>query len=378
MTDVAKLLIAGGGTGGHVFPAIAVAQEWLRRGPMNTKSNASAKREVLMVGTENGLEAKLVPEAGLPLETIRVAGLKGIGGMKLVRNTAMLGLGLWDSAEILRRHEFEFSAAFGVGGYASGPVMMLAAMRGVPAVLFEPNREPGFTNRLLARFSTRIATGFNETAERFGSKATATGNPVRAEFFNAPQHRPHRSPFTLLVTGGSRGAHAINEAMIGALGPLVPQKNQLFVVHQTGEHDYNAVREAYARLEFNAEVSPFIGNMAERFAQADLIVCRSGAITVAEVAAAGRAAIFIPFGAATDSHQLRNAQFMAQSGAGRVIPQDQLRPQRLANEILSLLDQPAVAGQPPKIEEIEERAHALGRPRAVADIVDIIEGVVHK
>ncbi|MGB6875982.1 MAG: glycosyltransferase, partial [Candidatus Acidiferrales bacterium] len=154
--------------------------------------------------------------------------------------------------------------------------------------------------------------------------------------------------------------------------------NQLFVVHQTGEHDYNAVREAYARLEFNAEVSPFIGNMAERFAQADLIVCRSGAITVAEVAAAGRAAIFIPFGAATDSHQLRNAQFMAQSGAGRVIPQDQLKPQRLANEILSLLDQTAVAGQPPKIEEIEERAHALGRPRAVADIVDIIEGVVHK
>ena len=325
-----------------------------------------------MVGTESGLEAKLVPEAGLPLETIRVAGLKGIGGMKLVRNAVTLGLGFWDSAEILRRHEFEFSAAFGVGGYASGPVMLLAAMRGVPTVLFEPNREPGFTNRMLARFSTRIATGFPETAARFGVKATATGNPVRAEFFSAPQHRPRRSPFTLLVTGGSRGAHAINEAMTGALGLLVPKKNQLFVVHQTGEHDYNAVREAYARLEFNAEVSPFIGNMAERFAQADLIVCRSGAITVAEIAAAGRAAIFIPFAAATDSHQLRNAQFMAQSGAGRVIPQEQLKPQRLANEILSLLD------LPPKIEEIEERAHALGRPRAVVDIVDIIEGVVRK
>jgi UDP-N-acetylglucosamine--N-acetylmuramyl-(pentapeptide) pyrophosphoryl-undecaprenol N-acetylglucosamine transferase len=376
MADTGKLLIAGGGTGGHVFPAIAVAQEWLRRGPANANPGvdaiAEAKREVLMVGTQNGLEAKLVPEAGLPLETIRVAGLKGIGGMKFVRNVATLGFGFWDSAEILRRHEFEFSAAFGVGGYASGPVMLLAAMRGVPTVLFEPNREPGFTNRILARFSTRIATGFPETAARFGSKATATGNPVRAEFFSAPQHRPRRAPFTLLVTGGSRGAHAINEAMIGALGLLVPKKNQLFVVHQTGEHDYNVAREAYARLEFNAEVSPFIGNMAERFAQADLIVCRSGAITVAEIAAAGRAAIFIPFGAATDSHQLRNAQFMAQSGAGRVIPQDQLKPQRLANEILSLLD------QPPKIEEIEERAHALGRPRAVVDIVDIIEGVVHK
>jgi UDP-N-acetylglucosamine--N-acetylmuramyl-(pentapeptide) pyrophosphoryl-undecaprenol N-acetylglucosamine transferase len=366
MRNVAKLLIAGGGTGGHVFPAIAVAQEWLRRGPLN-----GAAREVLMVGTQNGLEAKWVPQAGLPFETIRVAGLKGIGGMKLVRNTAMLGTGLWDSAEILRRHEFEFSAAFGVGGYASGPVMALAAMRGVPTVLFEPNCEPGFTNRLLAHFCTRIVTGFEETARRFGSKATSTGNPVRADFFNAPR-RPHRSPFTLLVTGGSRGAHTVNEGMMGALDLLTPKKNQLFVVHQTGERDYNAVREAYARREFNAEVSPFIGNMAERFAQADLIVCRSGAITVAEVAAAGRAAIFIPFGAATDSHQLRNAQFMAQSGAGHVILQDQLRPQRLANEILSLLDQPL------KIEEIEQRAGALGRPRAVADIVDAIEGVVRQ
>ena len=368
MTNVARLLIAGGGTGGHVFPAIAVAQEWLRRGD----ANGGTKREVLMVGTQNGLEAKLVPEAGLPLETIRVAGLKGIGGMKLIRNVAMLGAGFWDSAEILRRHEFEFSAAFGVGGYASGPVMALAGMRGVPTILFEPNLEPGFTNRMLARFSTRIATGFQETADRFGRKATATGNPVRAEFFGAPRQAQHLAPFNLLVTGGSRGAHVINEAMIGAVDLLAPKKNQLFVVHQTGEHDYNAVREAYARREFNAEVSPFIGNMAERFAQADLIVCRSGAITVAEVAAAGRAAIFIPFGAATDSHQLRNAQSMEQSGAGRVIPQDQLNPQRLANEILSLLD------QPPRLEEIAQRAHALGRPRAVADIVDLIEGAVHK
>lgn len=371
MTEVARLLIAGGGTGGHVFPAIAVAQEWLRRGLWKTKSGAEAKREVLMIGTQNGLEAKLVPEADLPFETIRVAGLKGIGGMKFVRNVAMLGAGLWDSAEILRRHEFEFSAAFGVGGYASGPVMALAAMRGVPTVLFEPNREPGFTNRLLAPVAKRIATGFDETAKRFGTKAATTGNPVRAEFFSAPR-REHHPPFNLLITGGSRGAQAINSAMVASLDLLAAKKNQLFVVHQTGEHDYNAVREAYVRREFNAEVSPFIGNMAERFAQADLIVCRSGAITVAEVAAAGRAAIFIPFGAATDSHQLRNAQYMEQSGAGRVIPQDQLDPQRLTNEILSFLD------QPPRIEEIEQRARALGRPRAVADIVDLIEGVVHQ
>jgi UDP-N-acetylglucosamine--N-acetylmuramyl-(pentapeptide) pyrophosphoryl-undecaprenol N-acetylglucosamine transferase len=357
-----KLLVAGGGTGGHVFPAIAVAREWLRRGDAGAR-----KRQVVIVGTQNGLEARLVPEAGLPLETIRVAGLKGIGGMKFFRNLAMLGAGLKDSAAILHRHHF--SAAFGVGGYASGPMMLLAALRGVPSVLFEPNLEPGFTNRVLARMATRIATGFEGTAHRFGSKAVATGCPVRKEFFAAELRTP-AAPFHILITGGSRGALPINRAMIDTLDLLAQKKNQLFVVHQTGERDYNAVRVAYARREFNAEVSPFIGNMAERFAQADLIVCRSGAITVAEVAAAGRAAIFIPFGAATDSHQLRNAQAMQQAGAARVIEQKDLTPQRLSAEIFSLLDQPG------RIQEMQQRARTLARPRAVEDIVDLLEGVM--
>jgi len=366
----AKLLIAGGGTGGHVFPAIAVAREWLRRAEV--APGKFAKREVVIVGTEKGLEAKLVPGAGLPLETIRVAGLKGMRGIKFARNAAMLGAGFWDSAAILRRHRF--AAAFGVGGYASGPMMLLAAATGVPTVLFEPNLEPGFTNRMLARIAKRIATGFEETARRFGAKARVTGNPVRAEFFDAPR-REHVPPFTLLITGGSRGAQPINRAMMDTLDLLAAKKNQFFVVHQTGERDYNAVRDAYARLNFNAEVSPFIGNMADRFAQADLIICRSGAITVAEIAAAGRAAIFIPFGAATDSHQLRNAQALEQAGAARVIPQNELTPQRLASEIFSLLDSPAAAAQPGRIQEMEERARALARPRAVMDIVDMIEEV---
>ena len=360
----AKLLVAGGGTGGHVFPAIAVAREWLRR------SDAGArKREVVIVGTQNGLEARLVPEAGLPLETIRVAGLKGIGGMKFFRNLAMLGAGFKDSAAILHRHHF--SAAFGVGGYASGPMMLLAALWGIPTVLFEPNTEPGFTNRVLARFSTRIATGFEATARRFGARAIATGCPVRKEFFTAEPRTPSAS-FHILITGGSRGALPINQAVIDTLDLLAAKKNQLFVVHQTGERDYNAVRVAYARREFNAEVTPFIGNMAERFAQADLIVCRAGAITVAEVAAAGRAAIFIPFGAATDSHQLRNAQAMQQAGAASVIEQKELTPQRLAGEIFSLLDQPG------KILEMQRRARALARPRAVEDIVDLLEGAMRQ
>jgi UDP-N-acetylglucosamine--N-acetylmuramyl-(pentapeptide) pyrophosphoryl-undecaprenol N-acetylglucosamine transferase len=356
------LLVAGGGTGGHVFPALAVAKEWLRREPQGA-------RDVVIVGTERGMEARLVPQAGLPLETIRAAGLKGMGGAKLFKNVALLPAGLWDSEKIIQRHKF--SAAFGVGGYAAGPMILAARLHGIPSVIFEPNVEPGFTNRVLAGISTRVACGFQETANRFGAKAIATGIPVRAEFFSAPRNL-HREPFRILITGGSRGALPINRAVIDSLDLLLPRKNRLFIVHQTGERDYNAVRVAYARREFRAEVVPFIESMAERFAQADLIVCRSGAITVAEVAAAGRAAIFIPFGAATDAHQTRNAEVMQNAGAARLLPQTELTPERLTQEIFSLLDQPE------RITDMEDCARKLARPNAVEDIVNMIETVVRQ
>jgi UDP-N-acetylglucosamine--N-acetylmuramyl-(pentapeptide) pyrophosphoryl-undecaprenol N-acetylglucosamine transferase len=359
------LLIAGGGTGGHVFPALAIAHEWLRRAA-RSEGQESVERLVVFVGTERGMEARLVPQAGLRLETIRVAGLKGIGGAKFFRNAAMLPAGLLDSERILRHHGF--NAALGVGGYVSGPMMLLAAIHRVPTVVFEPNVEPGFTNRVLASLATRIAVANQETASRFGSKAVVTGCPIRREFFAIPR-KEHREPFNILITGGSRGALPINRAVVDSLDRLATRKNRLFIVHQTGERDYNAVRVAYARRQFQAEVVPFIENMAERFAQADLIVCRSGAITVAEVSASGRAAIFIPFGAATDAHQTRNAQAMQDAGAARLLPQDQLTPERLTTEIFSLLDQPL------KMPEMEGRARALARPRAVEDIVDLLEGV---
>jgi UDP-N-acetylglucosamine--N-acetylmuramyl-(pentapeptide) pyrophosphoryl-undecaprenol N-acetylglucosamine transferase len=358
--EAKTLLVAGGGTGGHVFPALAVGREWLRRG------SEGPERRVVFVGTERGIEARLIPQAGLPLEMIRVAGLKGIGGAKFFRNAAMLPAGLWDSERILRRHRV--NAALGVGGYASGPMMLLAALHRIPNVVFEPNVEPGFTNRVLVRLATRVAVAHAETAERFGRKAVVTGCPVRKEFF-AIGKKEHRAPFNILITGGSRGALPINRAVVDSLDRLAARKNQLFVVHQTGERDYNAVRVAYARREFNAEVLPFIENMAERFAQADLIVCRSGAITVAEVSASGRAAIFIPFGASTDAHQTRNAAAMQDAGAARLLPQDELTPERLTNEIFSLLDQPQ------RIEEMEDRARSLAKPRAIEDIVDLLERV---
>lgn len=355
-----KLLIAGGGTGGHVFPALAVAREWLRR---------DAEREVVFVGTARGMEAKLVTREGLRLEMIRAAGLKGISGLRFVRNLAMLFPALWDSAAILRRHRF--AAAFGAGGYATGPVMLMAALHSLPTVIFEPNAEPGFTNRVLADMVTRVATGYESPAERWGQKAVVTGCPVRPEFFQCAS-RQHAAPFHILITGGSQGSLAINRVVVDALDRLLVRKKELGIVHQTGERDYNAVRVAYARREFPAEVVPFLFNMPERFAQADLIICRSGAITVAEVSAAGRAAIFIPFGAATDSHQLRNAQVLERAGAARLIPEVELTPERLVNEIFSLLDQPGRLG------EMDKRARQLARPGAAEQIVDLIEEVARQ
>ncbi len=320
----------------------------------------------MIVGTERGLEMKLVPQAGLPLETIRVAGLKGMRGGKLLRNAAQVPLGMMDAAGIMRRQRV--SVAFGVGGYASGPMMLMAVLRRVPTVIFEPNAEAGFANRRLAPFVTRIATAHEVTAQAWGKKAVVTGCPVRAEFFEV-QPKTHQAPFNILITGGSQGALPINRAVVDALDALAARKKELFIVHQSGERDYNAVRVAYARREFKAEVAPFFVNMAERFSQADLIVCRSGAITVAEIAAAGRAAIFVPFAAATDSHQLRNAQVLERAGAAKIIPQPELTAQRLSSEIFSLLDQPA------QITEIEKRVREFARPRAVEEIVDLIEQV---
>ena len=350
-----KLLIAGGGTGGHVFPAVAIAKEWLSRG---------AERRVVLVGTQRGIEMRLVPAAGLPLETIRAAGLKGKGGMTLVKNLSMLVPGTMDAFGVLRKHQP--AVAFGVGGYAAGPMLLATWLSGIPNVIFEPNAEPGFTNKVLSHLAKRIATGYEVSARTWGEKAVLTGNPVRGEFFEIAARRPEK-PFRLLITGGSQGARPINRAFIAATGLLATRKDEMRIVHQTGERDYNEVSAAYARNGMDVEVAPFLTNMAERFAWADMIVCRSGAITVAEVAAAGRAAIFIPFGAATDSHQLRNAQEMTKAGAGRLIAEPELTPERLAKETFTLLDRPT------EIEALAAKARGLAHPQAAREIVNLIE-----
>jgi UDP-N-acetylglucosamine--N-acetylmuramyl-(pentapeptide) pyrophosphoryl-undecaprenol N-acetylglucosamine transferase len=350
-----KLLIAGGGTGGHVFPAMAIAREWLSRG---------SDREVVLVGTTRGIEMKLVPQAGLPLETLRVAGLKGKGGSTLLKNLFKLAPAMLDASRVFKKHKP--IAAFGVGGYAAGPMLLTTWLRGIPNVIFEPNAEPGFTNKSLARISNRIATGYEISARTWGAKAVVTGCPVRPEFLSIAQRTPQK-PLRVLITGGSQGALPVNRAFVDAMNFLATRKNEMSIVHQTGERDYDAVRTAYARHEILAEVVPFLGNMPERFAWADIIVCRAGAITAAEVAAAGRAAIFIPFGRATDSHQLRNAQEMARQGAGRVITEAELTGERLSKEIFALLDSPE------QIERMSLAARKLSWPNATRDIVNLIE-----
>jgi UDP-N-acetylglucosamine--N-acetylmuramyl-(pentapeptide) pyrophosphoryl-undecaprenol N-acetylglucosamine transferase len=350
-----KLLIAGGGTGGHVFPAMAIAREWLSRG---------SEREVVLVGTKRGIEMKLVPQAGLPLETLRVAGLKGKGGSTLFKNLFKLVPAMLDASRVFKKHQP--IAAFGVGGYAAGPMLLTTWLRGIPNVIFEPNAEPGFTNKSLARISTHIATGYEISAQTWGAKAVVTGCPVRPEFLTIAQRIPQK-PLRVLITGGSQGALPVNRAFVDAMDFLATRKNEMSIVHQTGERDYDAVRTAYARHEILAEVVPFLANMPERFEWADIIVCRAGAITAAEVAAAGRAAIFIPFGRATDSHQLRNAQEMAKQGAGRVITEAELTGERLSKEIFALLDSPQL------IERMSMAARKLSWPNAARDIVNLIE-----
>ncbi len=323
-----KVRIAGGGTGGHVFPALAVANELRRRRPHD---------DILFVGIGSSLERRVIPPAGFPLHTIAASGFKGVGLKAKARSLWLLGRGTLACERLLR--EFNPNVVFGLGGYVSAPAVLSAALSRRPTVIFEANAEPGLANRALAPLVTRAAVTYDATLHFFGSKAVRTGNPVREEFFRVPA-RLHQPPFTLLIFGGSQGAVALNAALIEALDILRAARFPLHFIHQSGERDYETVSARYVQRGIRAAVLPFIDNMAERFAQADLLICRAGASTVAEIAAAGKAAILVPFPYATDQHQLRNAQTLARAGAARLIQQEELTGARLAAEILNLLEHP--------------------------------------
>jgi UDP-N-acetylglucosamine--N-acetylmuramyl-(pentapeptide) pyrophosphoryl-undecaprenol N-acetylglucosamine transferase len=295
----------------------------------------------------------LVPQAGFGLMRIKVGALKNVTLLTRLRTVFGLPSAILEARKII--NVFAPEVVVGVGGYASGPAMAAAIMAKIPTLAFEPNLVPGFANKLVGRRVTAAAVHFEET-QRYFNNAQVVGVPVRKEFFAVAAEPPASAghPPTLLVFGGSQGAHAINKAMTGAAGEIRKQIPGLRLIHQTGERDYNDVQAAYVSGAVPAEVSAFIDNMPQAFAQADLLICRSGASTVAEVTAAGKPSIFVPFPQAADDHQRRNAEAIVEAGAGMMIPQTELTPQLLASTVVDLLSDPQ------HLKEMSGRARTLG------------------
>jgi UDP-N-acetylglucosamine--N-acetylmuramyl-(pentapeptide) pyrophosphoryl-undecaprenol N-acetylglucosamine transferase len=354
-----RVLIAGGGTGGHVYPGIAIAKEIRRRHPESA---------ILFVGTARGLESRIVLQEGFGLETITVSGLKGIKGLNWLKGMATLPLGIWDAFRINRR--FRPDVVMGVGGYSSGPPVLTAALMGIPTMLQEQNAYPGLTNRLLALVVKRVATAFIECERFFGKKAVLTGNPVRSEFKRL--RRPENAaPFTVLIFGGSQGAHAINQAMAEALPVLQESGVGLIIIHQTGERDYAWLLKHYQDAGFSADIRPFFNDMPCQFEKADLIISRAGATTLAELMVAGKAAILVPFPQATDNHQQKNAEALQKAGAAEMIMQPELQGAILAKRIQFYQAHRDI------LKEMEEKSRHLGHPEATERIVDLVEGLIH-
>ena len=298
-----RAILAGGGTGGHVIPALAIANELKK----------SYGAEVLFMGTARGIENRLVPAAGYPLQLVRVGALKNVSLMTRAQTAFDLPRAVWDAGRML--NEFAPDVVIGVGGYASGPAMLAAVVKHIPTLAFEPNVVPGFANRVVARFVSGAAVHFEETAKYF-RHAEVTGVPVRQAFFEIQAKRGGVP--TLLVFGGSQGAHAINEAMIRCLPELRRQAPGIHIIHQTGERDYNDALAAYRLLwrESRRKFSSLSKTCRRRLRGRICVVCRSGASTVAEITAAGKPAIFVPFPRAADDHQRVNAEALARVGSG--------------------------------------------------------------
>lgn len=354
-----RVLIAAGGTGGHIYPGIAVAKEIARR---------DGSSEIRFVGTARGLENRLVPDAGFRLSLIESAGLKNVGLAGKVRGLLLLPRSFLGARKLLK--EFKPDVVVGAGGYVSGPVLMMAAMMKVPTIVMDSNALPGFTNRVLARFVDRAAVTFEAALPYFRGKGVVTGNPVRHEFFDITPKSRSASSFSVLIFGGSQGARGINLAVIAALPFLDPYRGRLRITHQTGEHDYQLVQEAYLNEGWeNEDVRQYITDMVSEFEKSDLIISRAGATTCAELAASGKAAIMIPLPTAADDHQRKNAEALKTVGAARLILQKDLTGELLAREIVAMLESPDV------VTRMEQASRKLARSDAAAATVELIEGL---
>jgi UDP-N-acetylglucosamine--N-acetylmuramyl-(pentapeptide) pyrophosphoryl-undecaprenol N-acetylglucosamine transferase len=352
-----RVLIAGGGTGGHVIPALAIARE------LRDAHGA----EVRFVGTARGLETRLVPEAAFRLDLVRSGQLKNVSLATRLRTAIDLPLGVMECVRLLR--EFRPQVIVGVGGYASGPAMLAAVLLRVPTLAFEPNAVPGLANRLVGRWVSAAAVNFAQT-QRYFRNARVTGIPVRAEFF-AIGPKPTAAPPRLLIFGGSQGARVLNEAMPKIARRLLEQFANLEIVHQAGGRHAESTAEAYARDGLSGQqrvrVEPYLDDMPGEFAAADLLLCRSGASTMAELGAAGRASLLVPFALAADDHQRKNAEAFREAGAARMLTEAELAgPARMLDELTKLLADPAM------LRAMGARARALSRPDAAQQIAAMV------
>jgi len=347
------VLVAAGGTGGHLFPGIAVADELVRR---------DGTTRVVFAGTARGLETRLVPRAGYALELLPILPLNGIGLARMLKGLVVLPWGLLRSLLLVLR--LRPAAVLGIGGYAGGPVTLLAALVGVRAVILEPNAKPGFTNRVLKPFARAAACAYEETRDAFGRKGVLTGNPVRGGFAALPR-KEHREPMTLLAFGGSQGSRVLNRALVAAL-PHLPGEERLRIVHQTGPAMREEIEAAYRAAGRPAEVVAFLDDMEARLAAADLVLARSGATTCAELTVAGRASILVPFALAADDHQRTNARALEAAGAARMLEEKDLSGESLGGAVRALVDTPA------RLRAMDEAARRLGRPDAAARVADLL------
>jgi UDP-N-acetylglucosamine--N-acetylmuramyl-(pentapeptide) pyrophosphoryl-undecaprenol N-acetylglucosamine transferase len=358
-----RMLVAGGGTGGHVFPGVALAEEVVGRHPDN---------DVVFVGTARGLEARVVPQAGFPIELIDVKGLKGKGPFRLLANLAMLPRAFVQCLRVLRR--WRPDVVVGVGGYASGPVVLAAWLLRIPTAVQEQNAVAGLTNRLLGRVVQAAFTAFPEAGGYFARrKVHQLGNPIRRELMeNYMRPSSSHDVLRVLVFGGSQGAHALNMRMIEALPHLADLRGLVDVVHQTGAHDREQVEAGYRACGWTPDVREFITDMSSAYAAADLVVCRAGATTLAELTVCKKPSLLIPFPKAADNHQVRNAQSLVDAGAAVMIEEKDLNGEILAAEIRAILTQPE------RRERMARAAGRLGSPQAAQEITDVCSDLVQR
>lgn len=350
-----RIVIAGGGTGGHLFPGIAIAEEFIRR---------DGQTKILFIGTQRGLENKMLRPLGYDLQTIDIEGVKGRGLMALARGFYRIPQSMWQSRRIYKK--FCPQIVIGVGGYASGPAVLMASFMKIPTVIAEQNVVPGITNRILGKFADRVCVTYAESEKWFSaSKVLLSGNPVRAAFADVRTSTRQKKNFReILVFGGSQGASAINRNVVAMLPYLKEMKIDIRVAHQTGAAELEEIREAYRRHKINAEVHPFIADMAAYYRRADLIICRAGATSLAEITAAGKAPILIPYPYAAGDHQAKNAQAMSDACAAVTISEKELSGEKLFTVAASLL------GDEKRLRKMEEESAKLGKVNAAAVIVD--------